>query len=75
MQNWKTFKTLAAGEARKAILSIKTDGGVRAQQQLHMHRGRSAESSQGVALLEFSGMLAKPARTPERDLHACGGCH
>lgn len=62
VQIWRALKTLTAGEARKAILSMKTEDGFRAWQRLHMRFGPSLASRQGMVLAELSGMVAKPAK-------------
>lgn len=64
VQVWRALKSLTTGEARKAIMSIKTEDGFKALQKLHMHLGPSLASRQGMVLAELSGMVAKLAKTP-----------
>lgn len=64
VQVWGALKALTVGEARKVIVSIKTEDGYRAWQKLHMHFGPSLASRQGLVLADPSGMVAKPAKTP-----------
>ena len=53
------------GEARKVIMSVKNEDGFKAWQKLHMHFGPSLSAKQGMALSDFSGMVAKPATKPD----------
>ena len=57
-------KVTEGGEARKAIMSVKNEDGFKAWQKLHMHFGPSLSAKQGMALADFSGMVAKPATKP-----------
>jgi hypothetical protein len=65
LQVWRALKTLTTGEARKVVTSIKTENGYRAWQKLHMRFGPSLSCKQGMVLMEFSAMVAKPAKTPD----------
>ena len=47
------------------MTSIKTENGYRAWQKLHMRFGPSLSCKQGMVLMEFSAMVAKPAKTPD----------
>ena len=64
VQIWRALKGLTDGEARKVITSVKEEDGFRAWQKLHQRFGPSLSSKQGIVLMEFSGMVAKPAKTP-----------
>ena len=45
-------------------MSVKNEDGFKAWQKLHMHFGPSLSAKQGMALADFSGMVAKPATKP-----------
>ena len=45
-------------------MSVKNEDGFKAWKKLHMHFGPSLSAKQGVALADFSGMVAKPATKP-----------
>ena len=60
----RALKSLNGGEARKVIMSVKNEDGFKAWQKLHMHFGPSFSAKQGMALADFSGMVAKPATKP-----------
>jgi hypothetical protein len=62
---WRMLKNLTNGEARKVVTSIKTENGFRAWQKLHMRFGPSLASKQGMVLMEFSAMMARPAKTQD----------
>ena len=64
VQVWRALKSLTGGEARKVIMSVKNEDGFKAWQKLHMHFGPSLSAKQGMALADFSGMVAKPATKP-----------
>ena len=64
VQLWRALKNLTDGEARKVVTSVKEENGFRAWQKLHQRFGPSLSSKQGLVLMEFSGMVAKPAKTP-----------
>lgn len=64
VQVWRALKNLTDGEARKVVNSVRSEDGFRAWQKLHMRFGPSLASQQGVVLMELSGMVSKPAKTP-----------
>ena len=64
VQVWRGLKSLTGGEARKVIMSAKNQDGFKAWQKLHVHFGPSLAAKQGMALADFSGMVAKPAPKP-----------
>ena len=64
VQVWRALKSLTGGEARKVVMSVKNEDGFKAWQKLHMHFGPSLSAKQGMALADFSGMVAKPATKP-----------
>ena len=45
-------------------MSVKNEDGFKAWQKLHIHFGPSLSAKQGMALADFSGMVAKPATKP-----------
>ena len=47
-------------------MSVKNEDGFKAWQRLHMHFGPSLSAKQGMALADFSGMVAKPASQEKR---------
>ena len=61
---WRALKSLTDGEARKVVMSVGSENGFRAWQRLHMRFGPSLSARQGLVLMELSGMVAKPAKTP-----------
>ena len=64
VQVWRALKHLTDGEARKVVNSVGSENGFRAWQKLHQRFGPSLSSKQGLALVELSGMVAKPAKNP-----------
>ena len=64
-QVWRALKNLTSGEARKVVTTVKGENGFRAWQKLHMRFGPSLASKQGMVLMDFSGMVARPAKTTE----------
>ena len=64
VQVWRALKSLTDGEARKVVTSVSSENGFRAWQKLHMRFGPSLSSKQGMVLMEFSAMVAKPAKNP-----------
>ena len=64
VQVWRALKSLTGSEARKVIMSVKNEDGFKAWQKLHKHFGPSLSAKQGMALADFSGMVAKPATKP-----------
>ena len=63
----RALKSLTGREARKVIMSVKNEDGFKAWQKLHMHFGPSLSAKQGMALADFSGMVAKPATDARGD--------
>ena len=47
-------------------MSVKNEDGFKAWQKLHVHFGPSLSAKRGMALADFSGMVAKPARDQAR---------
>ena len=45
-------------------MSVKNEDGFKAWKKVHMHFGPSLSAKQGMALADFSGMVAKPATKP-----------
>ena len=64
VQVWRAIKSLTGRAARKVIMSVQNEDGFKAWQKLHMHFGPSLLAKQGMALADFSGMVAKPATKP-----------
>ena len=62
----RSLKKLTDGEARKVITSIKTENGFVRSTKLHMKLGRSMMSKLGVVLVDFSGLVGRPAQTLEK---------
>lgn len=61
---WRALKKLTSGEARKIVMSVREEDGFRAWQKLHQRFEPGLEAKQGMVLAEFSGMIAKPGKTP-----------
>ena len=64
VQVWRAIKRLTEGEAKKIIMSVKDEDGFRAWQQLRLRFEPAVGSRQGMVLADFSGMVARPAKTP-----------
>ena len=67
---WRALKGITTGEARKVINTVKDENGFRAWISLHQRFEPGLAIQQGMVLADFSGMVAKPAKTPSdtRDL-------
>jgi hypothetical protein len=61
---WRALKKLTEGEARKVVMAVKSEDGFRARQKLRQRFDPSLASKQGMVIAEFSGMVARPAKTP-----------
>ena len=64
VQVWRALKHLTSGEARKIVMNVKGQDGFRAWQKLRLRFEPSLAAKQGIVLAEFSGMIARPAKTP-----------
>ena len=67
---WRALKGITTGEARKVINTVKDENGFRAWISLHQRFEPGLAIQQGMVLADFSGMVARPAKTPSdtRDL-------
>lgn len=67
---WRALKGMTTGEAKKVIHTVKEENGFMAWVQLHQRFEPGLAIQQGMVLADFSGMVAKPAKTPgeTRDL-------
>ena len=67
---WRALKGITHGEARKVINTVKDENGFKAWISLHQRFEPGLAIQQGMVLADFSGMVAKPAKTPSdtRDL-------
>ena len=67
---WRALKGMTTGEARKVINTVKEENGFMAWVALHQRFEPGLAIQQGMVLADFSGMVAKPAKTPSetRDL-------
>ena len=61
---YRLLKGLTDGEARKVLNIIKDENGFRAWQKLNQRFEPGLAIRQGMVLAEFSGMVAKPAKSP-----------
>ena len=67
---WRALKGMTTGEARKVINTVNEENGFQAWIALHQRFEPGLAIQQGMILADFSGMVAKPAKTPAetRDL-------
>ena len=61
---WRALKKLTDGEAKKVVMSVKKEDGFRAWQKLKQRFEPGLAARQGVVIADFSGMVARPAKTP-----------
>ena len=61
---YRALKILTIGEAKKVVTNVKDENGFLAWQRLRQRFEPTLTAKQGLVLAEFSGMIAKPAKTP-----------
>ena len=61
---WRLLRRITEGESKKVVMSIKDEDGFRAWQRLKQRFEPGLAARQGIAMSEFSGMVARPAKSP-----------
>ena len=61
---WRALKKLTGGEAKKIVMSVRNENGWEAWLRLRQRFAPFLAAKQGAVLADFSGMVAKPAKTP-----------
>eukprot|EP00973_Karenia_brevis_P037538 5179959-Karenia_brevis.AAC.1 len=61
---WRALKGLTEAEARKIVTSVEGECGFTAWQKLSRRFEPSIAAREGRLMAEFSGLVAKPAKTP-----------
>ena len=59
---WRLLKRITDGEAKKVVMSVKNEDGLRAWQKLKQRFEPGLAARQGIVMAEFSGMVARPAK-------------
>ena len=60
---WRLLRRITEGEAKKVVMSVKNEDGFRAWQKLKQRFEPGLAARQGIVMAEFSGMVARPAKT------------
>ena len=63
---WRLLRRITEGESKNVVMSIKDEDGFKAWQRLKQRFELAAR--QGVVMAEFSGMVARPAKSPGKTI-------
>ena len=66
---WRLLRKITEGESKKVVMCIKDEDGFRAWQRLKQRFEPGLAAGQGTVMAEFSGMVARRPRAPEKLLH------
>ena len=61
---WRLLRRITDGESKKVVMSVKDEDGFRAWQRLKQRFEPGLAARQGIVMAEFSGMVARPAKSP-----------
>ena len=61
---WRLLRRITEGESKKVVMSIKGEDGFRAWQKLKQRFEPALAARQGLVMAEFSGTVARPAKSP-----------
>ena len=61
---WRLLRRITDGESKKVVMSVKDEDGLRAWQRLKQRFEPGLAARQGIVIAEFSGMVARAAKSP-----------